>query len=132
MQIRGEDLDWDCSDDETLAENKRKLDNDKPTTSKFEGSEPKWKKGSTLMMYQPISDEDLAVEKIVNLLHGKSPLEIYLLYLGDEVLNLIITFSEKYAKDNNRHDFELDRSQLLKFIGLLIFTGYHKLPQTQL
>ena len=82
------------------------------------------------MMSQPISDEDLPVEKIVNLLHGKLPLEIYLLYLGDEVLNLIITFSEKYAKDNNRHDFELDRSQLVKFIVLLIFTGSHKLPHT--
>ncbi|KAK9711703.1 Transposase IS4 [Popillia japonica] len=41
-------------------------------------------------------------------------------------------YSLKYAKDNNRHDFDFDRIDLLKFIGILCLSGYHSLPQTQL
>jgi len=35
----------------------------------------------------------------------------------------------KYAQDQNRHDFFLQKSELLKFIGIMILTGYHTLPQ---
>lgn len=137
LQVRGdediqgdEDIHWDSSDDETLAEKKRKLD--MPTSSVADCQDPKWKRGSVHLRSQPISDEGNELEKIKTQLHGMSPLDIFFMYFDNEVLNLILMFSEKYAKDNNRHDFVLDRSDLLKFIGLLIFTGYHKLPQTQL
>lgn len=35
----------------------------------------------------------------------------------------------KYAQDQNRHDFFLQKSELLKFLGIMILTGYHTLPQ---
>jgi DNA excision repair protein ERCC-6 len=35
----------------------------------------------------------------------------------------------KYAKDQNRHDFFIEKSELLKFLGIMILTGYHTLPQ---
>lgn len=38
----------------------------------------------------------------------------------------------KYARDNNRHDFSMTREELLSFIGILLLSGYHTLPQTDL
>ncbi|XP_050298551.1 piggyBac transposable element-derived protein 3-like [Anthonomus grandis grandis] len=40
-------------------------------------------------------------------------------------------FSEKYAQDN-RHEFHLSPEELLHFLGILILSGYHSLPQTDM
>ena len=37
--------------------------------------------------------------------------------------------SMKYATQQNRHGFDLKPYQLQRFLGFLLFTGYHKLPR---
>nr|CAI5870464.1 unnamed protein product [Callosobruchus analis] len=51
--------------------------------------------------------------------------------MDDEVIDLILDFSIKYAQDNNRHEFSLSKNELLNFIGILLFSGYHTLPHIQ-
>jgi hypothetical protein len=53
----------------------------------------------------------------------------FFLYFDDEVLDLVVTFSVKYARDNNRQDFTFDKTQFLKFLGIMFLTGYHTLPK---
>ncbi|XP_050295149.1 uncharacterized protein LOC126735243 [Anthonomus grandis grandis] len=58
------------------------------------------------------------------------PLDIFFKFVVENLMDLIIQFSEKYAQDNNRHEFHLSREELLNFLGILILSGYHSLPQT--
>lgn len=127
LHINDDDL-FDDSDDETLAEKKRKLSNSKSCALK----PPEWKKGNISLKSQPLANEDREVEQIRNQLEGKSPLDLFFMFFDTELLDAIVGYSLKYAQDNNRHDFDFDRTDLLKFIGILILSGYHTLPQTQL
>lgn len=67
--------------------------------------------------------------KIESSLAGKTPYEYFQLFFDDEVYNLITNYSAKYAQDNNCHDFVLTKASLKRFLGILILTGYHVLPQ---
>ncbi|XP_008179985.1 piggyBac transposable element-derived protein 3-like [Acyrthosiphon pisum] len=76
--------------------------------------------------------ENVEKENIKNLIEtyeGIDPLKYFSLFFDDTVLQLIIDFSMKYAKEQNRHDFFIEKSELLKFLGIMILTGYHTLPQ---
>lgn len=63
---------------------------------------------------------------------GKTPYEIFSLFLDNEVTETILNFSNTYATQKNRHDFHINKSDLKKFIGILILSGYHTLPQTDM
>nr|CAI5834681.1 unnamed protein product [Callosobruchus analis] len=91
----------------------------------------KWKKGQIEYIHRPISDEFRACEELKNALSEKTPLEIFFMFMDDEVIDLILDFSIKYAQDNNRHEFSLSKNELLNFIGILLFSGYHTLPHIQ-
>lgn len=93
---------------------------------------PKWKKKHPEYDNLPVSNEEVAKKDLVEALADKSPLDIFFMFFDENLLNEIIYFSEKYAKDNNRHDFSLTITDLKRFIGILIFSGYHTLPQLEL
>ena len=44
----------------------------------------------------------------------------------------IINQSNLYALQNNRHEFNLEKYQLKRFIGFLLFTVYHELPRERM
>lgn len=115
---------YNSSDEETLATKKKNWDSG--------SKDPQWKKGEATVALQPASIEQERIEHLKLQLEEKSPLDIFLMFFDDEVQELIVTFSQKYAADNNRHDFELDRVKLLNFIGIMVLTGYHSLPQQHL
>nr|CAI5846111.1 unnamed protein product [Callosobruchus analis] len=100
---------WDSSDDESLESKRRRMlsKNDRLAST------VKWKKGTK------------------NALSEKTPLEIFFMFMDDEVIDLILDFSIKYAQDNNRHEFSVSKNELLNFIGILLFSGYHTLPHIQ-
>jgi len=49
------------------------------------------------------------------------------MFFDDTVIDLIIDNSMKYATYCNRHYFSLGKSDLLKFIGIMILFSYHSL-----
>ena len=118
---------WDSSDDEWLASKRRKL----LAPTKDVGGLPTWTKGQITYTHEPVSTEFQFRENLKNCLLGKSPLEIFFLFFDDDVVELLLNFSVKYAHDNNRHDFLLNKPELLNFIGILLFSGYHSLPRIQ-
>lgn len=79
-----------------------------------------------------ISNEERDVKSIIEVLHGKSVLDFFKQMFDEKVMELIISNSIKYSRDNNRPKFELDNGDLEIFLGILILSGYHTLPQLQL
>ncbi|XP_071057052.1 piggyBac transposable element-derived protein 2-like [Onthophagus taurus] len=113
---------YNSSDDEFLAVKQRRLMKEKENRFDI-----KWKKSQIDYTHSALSIEsldDVLQEKLVE----KTPLELFFLYFDDEMLNLIINFSLKYAHDNNRPNFRLDKEQLLKFLDIVLLSGYHTLP----
>lgn len=63
---------------------------------------------------------------------GKSPSEIFFTIFDDEVLTQIIVQSGTYAKQKNEHGFSLTSDDLKKFLGILLLSGYHRLPSQRM
>ena len=116
----------DSSDDETLAFIRKKL-----IAGKLLHQPPDvdWNKGEIIYTHSPTSVELQDKENLKNLYGGLTPLEIFFLFFDDEVVNLVLEFTLKYASDNNRHSFSLQKEELLGFVGILLLSGYHTLPQ---
>lgn len=82
---------------------------------------------------QPLDEIENEKRNIIeNMLKDKSPVDIFETLFDDSVCNYIVKQSVLYATQNNRHNFTFSTDCLKKFIGFLLFTGYHSLPQEQL
>ena len=61
-----------------------------------------------------------------------SPYEMFRLYYDDQLKNLILSESIRYARQKNNLQFELDDADLDVFVGVLLLSGYHSLPREKL
>lgn len=93
---------------------------------------PRWRRDKPVYKTEPKNEEKNNLERIENIIAGKTPFEVFSLFFSDEVWEKIIFYSKKYAQDNNRHSFQIDKTSLKRFFGILIFSGYHTLPATKL
>ncbi|KAJ8957049.1 hypothetical protein NQ314_006609 [Rhamnusium bicolor] len=129
--LTADDLIYDDSVDESLAENRRKL-----LSSLNEGVDrkPIWKAGEYYMIQIAIliKKEKENIARLKNEVHDKTPLDLFFMYFDDEMHTNIIQYTQKYARDNNIHHFTIDKDDLLKFLGIMILSGYHTLPQADL
>nr|CAH7758611.1 unnamed protein product [Callosobruchus chinensis] len=57
-----------------------------------------------------------------------SPLELFSLFIDDEVINLIVKFSNLYAMQHNRQG-DITTSEIRCFIGILLLSGYNWFPR---
>lgn len=105
----------------------------KPNPSKKrKETPPKWKsKMHPNYNDVPINEKQKCVAQLVENYGGTNMLQCFLLFFDDTVINLIIDNSNKYATYCNRHNLSLGKSDLLKFIGIMILTGYHSLPKIE-
>ena len=103
----------------------------RPAASKSKVLKPKveWKKMKPKFSSQPINNEKQNLSTVIGKLVDKSEVELFGQFFYDEVMNYIIGQSNLYAQQNNRHDFHMELYQLQRFLGFLLFTGYHKLPR---
>nr|CAI5833785.1 unnamed protein product [Callosobruchus analis] len=120
---------WDDSDTETLASKRVKLLSAKEPKSnrsrKKDPSfvQPNWHQNSVdYTRWQPMSDGA-----------GESsncfPKDIFEKLVDDKNIGLIVEQSELYAHQKNNHAFSLTTDDLKQFLGILFFTGYHRLPR---
>ena len=94
----------------------------------------KWKKVPACYSKQyPHADE---VEKrrnnIISIFRDKTPVECFEQLLDEAIIEDIVQQSVRYATQNNNHQFQRTNACMKKFVGILLFTGYHSLPQEQL
>ncbi|KAF6198071.1 hypothetical protein GE061_007817 [Apolygus lucorum] len=71
-------------------------------------------------------------EGLCEQLKGKSAVELFELFFTEDVLLNIVKESVTYATQQNRHNYNFSVDCLRKFLGILLFTGYHHLPRERL
>ncbi|KAB0805083.1 hypothetical protein PPYR_02053 [Photinus pyralis] len=121
-----DDSEWSSSDDEMLDVKRRKLQkiSQKPNKKKPDDdiNVASWVKSDAV--YPPpnfinISDGvKLRQQKVMEDIKNLNP------HLVDQ--------SMLYAQQHNRHDFVVSSDEIRAFIGILLLTGYHKLPRERL
>lgn len=128
-------------EDKSLEENRNVLESapdernlSNPNQKKVDARNLKW--GKTPIDYEdntsPQSAEEQETKKLKERLYGKTPGELFSLFFDREVMETIINYSVQYSLQKNRHGFHLDVTDLEKFLGILILSGYHILPQQQM
>jgi hypothetical protein len=88
-----------------------------------------WKKQKPNFTLKPVNHEKDKISQLITQLIEKSEVELFEQFWDDEVFDMITTQSELHAHQQNRHQFAPKLFQLKRFVGFLIFSGYHKLPR---
>ena len=95
--------------------------------------QPAWKQ-----QYTDISMNDIThgcEERLVRLkedLNNKTPVEIFERLFDDKILEIITEQSILYARQKNNQSFFVNKEELKVFIGVLLFSGYHRLPRERM
>lgn len=121
---RHDSSEWEDSDDEPLSSKRSRQDS--------RDLDPKWRKCTpSYSTSSQLCDNMCSSRKtqVINQLKDLSPTEVFEKIFDEEVYNLIIYNSLLYAGQNNRHGFEMNKNDLRRFLGILILSGYHKLPR---
>ncbi|KAG8173431.1 hypothetical protein JTE90_022798 [Oedothorax gibbosus] len=89
-----------------------------------------WKKGDKL---DPIPSEKAQIlEETHPELASKTPYELFRMYFDSDIMNLILEETFRYAAQKNNTTFSLSEKLLEVFLGIILFSGYHSLPQEDL
>ncbi|XP_042218742.1 piggyBac transposable element-derived protein 3-like [Homarus americanus] len=60
---------------------------------------------------------------------GKEMFEIFKLFFTDEIISHLTEQTNLYAhREKNNKDFCVDENDMMKFLGLLLISGYHSVP----
>lgn len=117
--------DGDSEDDLPLSILKQNIQQ----TKKFE---PKWT-NKTLDMSMEGTQGSWDRENIMKEeLDGLNPVEVFEKLMDGDVINMIVEQTNLYSTQKNNHSFFVSNVDIKTFIGLLLFTGYHKLPRERL
>jgi len=100
-------------------------------SKKRKRSESCWVKNTPVYNRTPVSSEGKKVEQLKNKYGSFTPTQMFDLFFDNSFLSKIVEFSIKYAQSKNNHNFALTVSDLRKFMGILLLSGYHTLPQTK-
>ena len=99
---------------------------DKMQSKKVEN--PKWRKGNPFYKSKPISPSLPDKQNVIDQLG-----EIEALDLFDKMAAAIVTNitkkTNRYAQQKNAPDFVVTENEIKVFLGILLFSGYHKLPR---
>lgn len=107
-------------------------DSQKKKSQKSKSLDTKWCKQPPKFNLHPINAEKVRVSALTALLIQKSEVELFEEFWDDDMFDLIMTQTNLYAMHKNRHEFQVKKYQLKRFIGFLIFSGYHHLPRERM
>jgi hypothetical protein len=89
----------------------------------------RWRKHATFHHEWPPNIPLLPLEETYPVLACKSEYEIWCEVFDDNIINLIMKETLLYAhRDKTHMDFNLTEEELLKFLGIILFSGYHSVP----
>lgn len=88
-----------------------------------------WRKeNSTKNMENATNGATEKREELKEKLRSKSNVELFEKFFTEELLEIIVTQSERYSSQNNDHGFNITPDCPRMFLGILLFSGYHRLP----
>lgn len=106
--------------------------NDEKQLCKTQSVKVKWSKQKPRFSLQPTDVEKSKNADLTELLIEKSEVELFQEFWDDDMLSFITQQSILYAQQENRHDFNIKPFELKRFLGFLLFSGYHKLPREEM
>ncbi|CAH2084943.1 unnamed protein product [Euphydryas editha] len=130
----------DSSDDKPLSA-KRTRTNTLMETEKAEESYPAptrtvpmtpvWRKCKPIYskVYKESGHRLKCENRVKEELKDLTPVQIFEKLFDDDVFEMTVYNSNLYANQNNRHNFCVTIEELKVFFGILILSGYHKLPR---
>ena len=110
----------------------------KPKTaknSKKSGEKIKWVKNCESFAKKVGSEDDKfpkMIETMVAELASLSPYQLFSKFLTKDIVQMLCFESQRYAQQHNNHTFRVTHDEMLKFIGIHLFSGYHILPRQRL
>ncbi|CAB3252444.1 unnamed protein product [Arctia plantaginis] len=128
----------DSSDDEPLATKRARIRSTVPqaaddlstSPSSSTSNTPVWRKCNPNYTKTYIESDNriLNESRMKEAVKDLTPVQIFELFFDDEVFDMMVNFSNLYPSQNNRHKSYVSAGELKVFIGILILSGYHKLP----
>lgn len=112
--------DADVGDSSTSGSRKRK--------KKAEKELPKWKKGHKFAKEIPSKDIGQTIGEAHPELILLSPLQLFYRIMPEEYFTDIAKLSMKYAKNKNEMNFKVTGLDIQQFVGLVLYSGYVRLP----
>lgn len=98
-------------------------------TQAKKAANPKWRKGKPVYKSKPTSSPSLSTKQnVIDELDGIEALDLF-----DKMAAAIVTKiteeTNRYARQKNAPDFLMTEKEIKIFLGILLFSGYHKLPR---
>lgn len=121
---------WDASDEEPLAKLRCTHISNVSKENLFS-----WKRGEPIYhSFENVDGNALndQLEKVKIDLKESSPIQIFEKIFDKNIFQLIIDQSTIYTQQKNIHDFVVTVEEIKNFIGILLLSGYHKLPQQRM
>ncbi|KAJ8934302.1 hypothetical protein NQ318_000868 [Aromia moschata] len=92
--------------------------------------EPKWTKNyKDISMHGKTEGYKERLQKMIDDVKNDRPVQTFEILLDDEVIKLIVEQSNLYALQKNNHGFVVRHEEIKIFLGILLLSGYHKLPR---
>lgn len=96
----------------------------------FEVTSKTWKDGEMNMKENFEHMRALeAFEDLFPMLSNKTPVELFEMFFNNEIIDLIVRETNRYAQSKNQHNFIFSKRDLLSFICIVFLSGYNKRPQ---
>ena len=96
---------------------------------------PSWKKGENLKkcrISREQNSEPQRLEETHPLLVTLDPIDLYRLFFDDRLLKLCVDSTNNYAFQKGNHHFHISKDEMQTFLGILLLSGYHTLPNERL
>ena len=97
----------------------------------FTSVTPNWKKkqSTNSKMDNRNSDHTANFESLKTVCDNKSCTELFELFFSDKLFEHILKETARYAAESkNESSFTLSKEELKSFLGILLLSGYHKVP----
>ena len=93
------------------------------------GTSSHWKKSTIFNSDVPFEAKP-ELRDLFPMIKGQQPMDIWLLLFDKTTVDNLVDQTELYAvRDKNCPDFSIDKHEMFRFLGILILSGYHTLPE---
>ena len=113
--------DQDAFDNDELQPPKKK--------SKSVRDKPRWKKSEDMLLCSNQGEEPVRLVEDFPHLPDVKPFDFFSFYFTPDMVSKITTETIRYARLKNNHSFHVSDNDVYQFLGLILISGYHTLPE---
>lgn len=127
IEVFAEEEESDDEDNVPLAELQTKI-----KKQKIEEQEPKWTTRLIDINLKHTNGSQDRQNHVKAILKDLQPVQVFEKLFDEDVIKYLTEETNRYAQQNNNHNFIVHENEIRSFIGILLFSGYHQLPRERL